>query len=73
MTYIVRTEGGLAVGVVDNRVAGKMMRELLGHWEEKRFVDGSKATVYIFDQRSVYSNGEMGVCIFHGHYLERKV
>lgn len=69
MSYYVRTDGGTLTAKVDNVIAGRIMREVPGHWQQKKFVDGRTVNVYIVDQDVNYGPDGLKIYMFKGYYL----
>lgn len=69
MNYYLRNEKGQCTAVVDNVMAGKMMRELEGEWQQKNFSVEGKKTVFVFTEQALYGNDLIKLNILPGFYL----
>ncbi|WVS24557.1 hypothetical protein PSPHG_CDS_0076 [Pseudomonas phage Psxphi15] len=71
MSYDIRTEAGILVGRVDNVVAGMMIKQLNGEWQEKSFKVGGKQLVYVFTDGAAFGNSAMKIQVWEGFYMRK--
>lgn len=67
--YCVRTDEGILVGKLGNRIAGRIIADTKGHWAEKNFKAGKK-TVFVIDQGCNWGDSELKLVLWEGFYLE---
>jgi len=71
--YIRSHEGGALVAEVSNSLAGKMMEEIPGYWQEKKFTNGTKKNCFVFDQFCAYGNDLIKVYVHKGDYMSNEL
>lgn len=71
MGYDIRTETGILIGKVDNVVAGMMMKQLEGEWQEKTFQVDGKQLVYVFTVDTAFGNSAMKIQLWEGSYMRK--
>jgi len=64
----VRNEHGYMIATVDGNVAREFLTQP-GHWEEKKYDDGTKRNCYIFDTDFTYGCRGLFLCVYKGAYL----
>lgn len=67
--YIRKKGTGDLVAEVDNRIAGKMLQDITGAWQEKHFTGGTKKTVFVFNTFCAYGNTMMKIYVHEGDYM----
>lgn len=69
MAYEIRNEEGILNAKIDNRMAGKIINEVPGHWSEKNFSGRGKVNVFVMDDDFSWSVGGLKVYLWKGFYL----
>ena len=67
MTYVLRQKN-VHKAFLNNRVAGRCMNEVKGHWELKKFTS-SEENCFVFDQETTFGTDDMRIVIDIGDYL----
>lgn len=73
MMYIRKGKSGELVAQVDNRLAGMMLGDIPGNWEEKKFTDGSKKNCFVFTAFCAYGNDMIKVYVHEGDYMSNEL
>lgn len=68
MSYILRTDEGSLTATMSNRMAGRLLTQK-GSWKEKRFTDGTRSAVFVFDSTFSYGD-DLRIHVFPGYYLK---
>lgn len=70
--YIRQKGKGKIIASVDEVLSGKMLREMQGQWQEKKFTDGTRKSCFVFSEFSSFGNDMIRIYINEGDYLSNE-